>query len=323
MNIVYCADRRALVCLHVSIYSVLRFLKPGAGGPAFSVFSDALGEEDLAPVRRSLDRLKKPYTLALKRVDASRFAAYPNLNGSHATYFRLLLAEEMQAERFLYLDADTLCLTDLGELFSLDLGTAPVGWVAEAPLEFCADQGVASLLGFPKGARYHNAGVLLIARRSWLEARISERAFDFLGTHSARYHDQTALNYLLCREGRELPERFNCIANLRSNWPRLARPLNRVDALVHFVDYPKPWSFLGELAHPQHHLWKELLSETEASGYRSWNNRSQEGKRPAGGLTPYRKAAKDAVLFGLYRRGLLAKPKGVPAAISSVSQKHT
>lgn len=323
MNIVYCADRRALVCLHVSVYSVLRFLKAGNEVPAFSIFSDALREEDLAPIRRSLARLGKPYSLTLRKVDVSRFAAYPKMNGSHATYFRLLLAEEMQAERFLYLDADTLCLTDLAELFSLDLGSAPVAWVGEAPLEHCADQELASLLGFPKGARYHNAGVLLIARQSWREARISERAFEFLASHPTRYHDQTGLNYLLWRDGLELPERFNCIANMRRNWPLLARPTDRVDALVHFVDNPKPWSFLGEFAHPQYVLWKALLSETEAAGYRSWNNRRFEGGRPPGGLAPYRKALKDAALFGLYRRGLLKRPKGVPCDPVSSSQTRS
>lgn len=313
MRIVYCADRRALVCLHVSLYSVLRSFRTAGAVPSFSVFSDALTEADLAPVRRSLDRLGKAYALELRSVDASRFSAYPNLNGSHATYFRLLLAEALEERRFLYLDADTLCLTDLSELFSLNLGGAPVGWVSEAPLESCTDRGLVSLLGAPSGARYHNAGVLLIEREAWIKGRVSERALEFLASKPARYHDQTALNYLLWADGYELPERFNCIANMRGNWPRLARPLGRVDALVHFVDYPKPWSFLGEFAHPQHALWDALLGETEAAGYRSWNNRRAEGSRPPGGFAPYAKAAKDRLLFGLYRAGLLKRPKGVPA----------
>ena len=142
MHIVFCADRGVLPGLHVAAYSLLDRMSPAAGTTCFTVFSDALDEADIGLLadRRRAD---KPFTLELHKVQASVFAGFPSLNGSWATYYRLHAAQVMAADRFLYVDADTLCDLDVSELHSLDMRNRPAGWVRESPLPQSVDRGVA------------------------------------------------------------------------------------------------------------------------------------------------------------------------------------
>src|SRR5476649_604097 len=129
MNIVFCADRGVLPGLHVAAYSLLEHMGPAVAQTRFHVFSDALDETDLDLLRQTLASLHKPFALELRRVEGTRFTGFPPLNGSWATYHRLFATEVMEVDRFLYVDADTLCAVDVSGLQTLDMGNVPAGWV--------------------------------------------------------------------------------------------------------------------------------------------------------------------------------------------------
>jgi lipopolysaccharide biosynthesis glycosyltransferase len=129
VNIVFCADHRVLPGLHVAAYSLLAKVSPEMPCTRFHLFSDELAAADVELLRRTLSRLIKPFALELHRADATAFAGLPSLNGSRATYYRLFAAKVMDVDRFLYVDADTLCDVELTELESMDLGDLPAAWV--------------------------------------------------------------------------------------------------------------------------------------------------------------------------------------------------
>ncbi len=129
MHIIFCVDRGVLPGLHVAAYSLLDRIHPAAGDTHFSIFSDALHESDMVLLQRTLTAIGKPFALELRRLDPLSFVGFPTLNNSLATYYRLFAAQIMEVDRFLYVDADTLCDVDVSELQSFDMKSAPVAWV--------------------------------------------------------------------------------------------------------------------------------------------------------------------------------------------------
>src|SRR5262249_8811092 len=131
--------------------------------------------------------------------------------------------------------------------------------------------------------------------------------------HRPPFHDQSALNALLHDIALPLDERFNSVANMRKHWPALCLAPRPTARLVHFVDYPKPWDFLGEFIHPPYRLWRSALERTAFKRVRSWHTTpSRKLPKTRKAWAGYRKALRDRILFAGYRRGWFKKVKGVP-----------
>jgi lipopolysaccharide biosynthesis glycosyltransferase len=312
MNIVFCVDRSVLPGLHVAAYSLLEHISPTAAQTRFHVFSDDLNESDLALLRQTLASLNKPFALELRRVDVALFAGFPPLNGSCAAYYRLVVPQVFDVERFLYVDADTLCDVDVSGLNTLDLGQSPAGLVPEATLAGAVDRFVAEQLGNSPVEPYYNSGVIVVNVAEWRRQRVTERAIECLTKFHLNYWDQSALNLVLHGSAISLDGRFNCIANMRKNWPTLARLHGKINTLVHFVDYPKPWDFLGELVHPQYDLWRSVLDRTAMKHFRSWHvTTSRKFPKTRKAWSGYKKALKDRLLFAGYSHGRFKRVKGL------------
>lgn len=172
-------------------------------------------------------------------VFAGRYAVLPHI--SKMTYARLLLPSLLSDThgKVLYLDSDILVLGDIARLWSSDLGGQVVGAVHD-PLDEKIKAGYPGLEGAPRVARYFNGGVLLMELDLWREARISEKAIDYLDRNpNSPFSDQDAMNFACDGRWAELPDRWNfqClppqdIASLSAG----SRP-----AIVHFVTGLKPW----------------------------------------------------------------------------------
>ena len=297
----------------MAAYSLLERISPAVDKTHFFIFSDALDDSDLALLHKTLASLDKPFALELRRVDATLFTGFPSLNGSWATYYRLAVPQILDVERFLYVDADTLCDVDVSALDKIDLGTTPAGLVPEAPLASAADRFVAEQLGNSPVEPYFNAGVILVNVAEWRRQRVSELAMEYLAKHRPDFWDQSALNHVLHQKAFVLDAKFNCIANMRKHWPALRKPYGQTGVLVHFLDYPKPWDFLGELLHPQYRLWRSVRDRTAMKHFSSWHSTpSRKFPKTRKAWAGYKKALKDRLLFAGYSRGWLKRVKGVP-----------
>jgi len=313
MNIVFCADKGVLPGLHVAAYSLLDRINPEVATTSFHIFSDALDEGDIDLLHQTLGSLKKPYSLKLRRVDPAQFQGYPSLNGSWATYYRLGVPRELKVDRFLYVDADTLCDVDVSPLNSLEMGVAPAGLVAEAPLAGAADRYVAEQLGNSPEEPYYNAGVCLVNRGAWIEQGVTESALEYLKSNPAHFCDQSALNVVLHGKALSLDDRYNTISNMRKNWQWLKQPYGQVNRVIHFLDYPKPWDLGAELIHPQYELWRSVLEKTAMRDFRSWHHTAaRKWPRTSKAKNGYKKAIKDRMLFTLYKNNNYTSIKGVP-----------
>jgi len=313
MNIVFCADRRVLPGLHVAMYSLLDRIGAAVAETRFYLFSDDFADGDLELLRQTLSATGKPFTLELCRVDAKLFANFPPLNGSHATYYRLMAVQVLPVERFLYVDADTLCDVDVGELKAFDFCGAPAALVPEAPLAGAVDRFVAEQLGNSATEPYFNCGVILVNVPEWRRQRVTERAMEYIAKYRPPFHDQSAVNAVLHGQIARLPEKFNCIANMRKHWPALRPTGVPLDRLVHFLDYPKPWDWLGEFVNPHHRLWRAALEKTALKNFRSWHaTPARKFPQTCKAWAGYKKSFKDRWLFAGYSRGWLKQVKGLP-----------
>jgi lipopolysaccharide biosynthesis glycosyltransferase len=312
MNIVFCADRGVVPGLHVAAYSILDRISPAVILTRFFVFSDSLDESDISLLKRTLHPLNKQFSLELCKIDSAQFKRYPSLNGSWATYYRLCVPKVLDSNRFLYVDVDTLCGLDVSSLNELDMKTAAAALVPEAPLALAADRGVSYQLGNSSTEPYFNAGIMLVNVGEWRRQKITERAMEYLTVFHPDYWDQSALNVVLHGNAISLDEKYNSIANMRRHWPVINKSYRDLDCLVHFLDYPKPWDFLGELVHPQYELWHSVLEKTAMKEFSSWNC-TQIGKIPKNRkIWPaYQKALKDRFLFLGYSKGWFKRVKGV------------
>lgn len=308
LEIAFCTDRNMLAALHVAAKSVLECF---TGIPRFSVLSDELGSADIDYLHKTLFDTGKEYELNLLQVDARPLKDFPDLEGKRSTYFRLLIPDFIPAERCLYLDCDILCYTDISQLGKLDLGFAAVALASEAPIQQSLDKKLVADLGLEATGFYYNAGVCLMDCAMWRKEKLGRQCLDYIAKNRPDYHDQTALNFVLHKKITPLPSSFNRYTNVRANWPLLCKPNSGSGCLLHFVDYPKPWSAMGRWVHPFGQQWWGEYRKT-AHFYKNrhkpvpmrWDSKTRLG---------YHKALKDKLLFSLYERGVFL-PKGIPAS---------
>jgi lipopolysaccharide biosynthesis glycosyltransferase len=311
MHVVFCADRNVLPGLHVAAYSVLEHYS--GDDLVIHVFSDQLQDRDVDLLRDTLNSSGRPYCLELCRIDPGSLNKCPSLHGSWAPYFRILAAEAIRVPRFLYLDVDIVCKLDVRDFAGIDLNGFPAAFVPEGPISTSADRGLVQFLGSAAHGAYFNSGVMWVDTQAWKDLHVTDACLDYLSHGPADYWDQSALNYVLRGRYTQLDSRFNFIANKRDHWPCLKRTGGLEGTLLHLVDHPKPWDFLGEFVHPQFHIWARSLAGTAMRGYRSYVTRTARTLRlPLTHWQAYKRTLKDRLLFACYRRGWLL-PKGVPA----------
>ena len=309
IHIVFTPDRRFLPGLHVTAYSVLANCKKPV---YFHIFADSLTEQDIALLEETLRETKRPFQLEVHKMQTEIFAHLPPMLGSLAIYYRLVVPELLPVDRFVYVDIDTVCGLDLSELLNVEMNGAPAGLVPEAPLASAVDRFVADQLGNSPREPYFNAGLILVNVAEWRRQKIAEESVKYIATHRPAFHDQAALNFVLHRKAFALDAKFNCIANMRKNWPALLAAYGNTGKLIHFLDYPKPWDFLGEFVHPQYGLWRSVLNKTAMRHFRSWQaTPARKFPKTRKAWSGYKKALKDRLLFAGYSKGWLKNVKGV------------
>lgn len=191
---------------------------------------------------------------------------------SPAVFGRVLLPTLVgqDANKVLYLDADTLVLENLEPLFDVDCGSHAVmaaqdlvGWFESPATGLVGPE----RFGIEGRDKYFNSGVLLFNLPRWRKEKITEKILTFARDHGDTLHlgDQNPLNICLYRQVGELDFNWNFQLpdrNIREgNW---AFPLAEVPAgpprIVHFVSEEKPW--LPGCDRPYAALFREYAART-------------------------------------------------------------
>ncbi|WP_205754269.1 MULTISPECIES: glycosyltransferase family 8 protein [Arthrobacter] len=169
---------------------------------------------------------------------------------SAATYARLLLPEILPDSwrRVIYIDTDTLTLSDLGELWELDLGDLPLAAIHDCGIPFVGSRG--GIQNWPDyhldpAAKYFNAGVMLLNLDLIRAQGTFESAWSYCASSAglAAWADQEGLNAAVGGQFLELPQSWNAMWY----WTRDDLPLDEGERLMqavqirHYSGPEKPW----------------------------------------------------------------------------------
>ena len=172
--VAYCFDRHFAPYAAVSTLSVIASSKTPV---AIYWCVDQRDTQHLAPYIEAIGK-KTAANIQVVPVDVGEFLAWKTVHHfTPATYLRLLLPEVLPLDTLIYIDADTLVLGDLSDLFAIDLGERVLAGVPDP-----AGARV-SKIARTAGDPYLNTGVMLMdtarMRREGSLARCREIYRDF------------------------------------------------------------------------------------------------------------------------------------------------
>ena len=200
----------------------------------------------LSPLSRDtlaklIGRIGKNARLDFVRADPSIFGkAILGPGRSYMAYCRILLPQLLDVPRLIYLDCDVLVFRDLSQLFDFQL---PAGkFIAAVPDSETGSlaqdsRGLANTMKLPAEGAYFNSGVMLLNLDELRKQRFFERALEFLTVSKMdyRFHDQSAINFLLHANIEGLPEYWN-----RPSWCFDAQENNNLSCVLHYTS-SVPW----------------------------------------------------------------------------------
>lgn len=177
-------------------YAAVMMLSALASTPntpiTFHLINCSISPESIRKLQDLIDRHNGQ--LEIYQPDDQLYRGLPTLRYGEAVYQRINLPEYIPSDigRILYIDADTLVLGDLDELWQLDLRDHLVAAVENLSPRACKD------IGFPR-AEYFNSGVLLIDLEGWRRESIHLQVTDYAreNAHRLQYVDQCSLNAVL------------------------------------------------------------------------------------------------------------------------------
>lgn len=191
--------------------------------------------------KRSLDSLVAKFPA----IDFNFFKIPPSVisqlptkkNISTVAFARLLMADMVSWEKFVYLDVDILVRKDLAELYDTAIGEHPAAAVV-------MHSGI-------------NSGVMVINAAVWRARKLSGTLLDYARIHQPKEADQGTMQAVIGSEIQPLDGRWNTLVD--SMWgPRDTNPDLHIEQawILHFITGFKPWN-LGRLKMPKQYtkLW--------------------------------------------------------------------
>jgi lipopolysaccharide biosynthesis glycosyltransferase len=116
-------------------------------------------------------------------------------------------------------------------------------------------------LGLDTSRPYFNGGVLVLNLAQWRAQHVSEECLEFAKKNGALLTsaDQMVLNAVLGDRFEPFGDVFNTAL-----WPSSAAltPSQQTGRIFHLVGAPKPWDYLGRLAHRNYPFWLDWIRRT-------------------------------------------------------------
>lgn len=235
-KVVYCIDKNFKEIAAVSVYSLnkvnpylhdISWIIPASEKQVIGDFLHSLKPEIFNTIN----------LIPLEDLDTERFRVSGHV--STATYLRLFICKLINASKILYIDADTLILGQLDELFDNDLDNSLVAGVEEV--------GGGPRGGIPRDQSdpYINAGILLINLDALRAIDFEGKVIDVLEqySHQLVYWDQCIINKIAESKKKLLPANWNVMipCNLITHTDFSAHTSSNFAKIMHFAGAIKPW----------------------------------------------------------------------------------
>ncbi len=191
--------------LRASYQPLLYLVHPGLGAGPLAAISQLTETVSIVPSPEIVAAIPKHSHFPPE-------AAYP-----------LVLANVLPQEldRILFLDADTLVLDDLAELWEIPIGDSLLGAAPDSAIPLCCSpRGVKAReeLGIPDNAVYFNCGVMLIDLALWRQREVTRRRLRLFAEGGSRSGFSSSRSFQRSPLGRLVSagEPLECVGEL---WP--------------------------------------------------------------------------------------------------------
>ncbi|CAN5469675.1 glycosyltransferase family 8 protein [soil metagenome] len=272
VNFAICADRNIEPGLHVTLYSALKSLALDSRAVAHLFLKD-YDQEHLGSLKSTVAEFNERCEIRVYDIDKIDLGRGRGFHGTMVSYARIFIADIVECERIIYLDADLIVMTDLTSLSVRDLGGAALAAVSHSTLKnaWSHENALLLRLGLSDDLPYFNAGVLLIDVDAWKKNQLTEKCRSVIRKHGARLvtSDQSVLNAALSDQFVRLPLNYNVLC-----YPSDVYKTEPCDAIYHLVGSPKPWDLMGEFLHRGYPMFRKYLSMTNCKEYSSFRSLS-------------------------------------------------
>lgn len=203
----------------------------------FHIFTDGYSETNAAYVEEAAKKFH--CTCILYELNMTPFLDFhiKVARFSRITYGRLYMPKVLKGitSRFIYVDADAMCVGSLKKLWNLDMKGAAMGAVSETPDAVTYRAGYLKL----KNGKYFNDGIMLIDVDEWEKQQITEKCFSyqcepkdcFLG------QSQDVLNLVFDGKNYFLPKGYNVYGGGGDG-------ASADSVFIHWTGRRKPWQMV-------------------------------------------------------------------------------
>jgi UDP-glucose:(glucosyl)LPS alpha-1,3-glucosyltransferase len=240
INIAYCTDANYLEYVSTSIISVL------TNNPhqslSFYVFVYDVSDEDIAKLKLTSKFIN---VIKIENEEIDKYDDDFTIKHLNRSIYMRLLAPRLlngKVERFIYLDADTLCFDEITSINDIDISDV-VCAVCHDSIK-TDDNKNAHRLGLNSG-NYFNSGFLYINVENWIKHDIENKANIVLleKGNSLRFPDQDALNIAINGRVKFIDNRWNFLFTWYTDEEKekFFYSPNSIPKIIHFTGSRKPW----------------------------------------------------------------------------------
>ena len=252
----FAVDNGYIPFLGVALSSLIENTSKG-NKYAIKVLYTSVTEENKARIKKyEKENISIEFVDLNKQLEDIKEKLYTRNYFSNTTYYRLFIPELYpEYDKAVYIDSDTVCLSDIAELYNTDMGDNLIAAVSDGAVQTIKpfQDYVERVVGVADYNNYFNAGVIVMNLKELREYKFEEKFIYMLG--KIRFEvaqDQDYLNRL-CK-GR--------VKILGFEWNRMPIMGNK-DGEIKIIHYnlgSKPWYFDDILY--QEYFW-EYAKKTE------------------------------------------------------------
>ncbi|WP_086348554.1 glycosyltransferase family 8 protein [Candidatus Enterococcus clewellii] len=249
ITIVSCSNDAFVPHLTTLFVSILENTEEPMSRFSFYIIEDNINEKNKQLLIQSMNSYNAEVTFL--SVDMSKFSHVVESDRIPRTaYFRIVAPELFRGKgigTILYLDCDMVAVADIANLWALDLSDYLLAAVEDAGFHHRLEK-----MKLPvESALYFNSGFMLINVEAWLKKEITFRVLNFIENHpeKLRFHDQDALNAVLCEQWLQLHPRWNAQSYIMEGSKKHPLPegekeyeeTRREPSIIHYSGHVKPW----------------------------------------------------------------------------------
>lgn len=247
-HICYNVNDAYIYIMGVSIISILENNKNE--NFVFHIFTDGIQKSNMLNLKQIAEKWHCRCIIYVLNMHAFEDFHIKVQRFSRITYGRLCMPKILYGavQRYVYIDADAMCVRPLLPLFSVDLHGAAMGAVSERVSAIAYRAGYLHL----KSGKYFNDGVMVIDVNEWERQHITEKSFSYQNEPKKRFlgQSQDILNLVFDGKNYFLPSIYNVYDGGKED--------KNDSIIVHWTGRRKPWQMVVSSFDEQWRIYNAL-----------------------------------------------------------------